>query len=192
MRPSLSLSAASSVDQRIGRVRDAAAERAGVQILLRAAEAQLVVGDAAEAVGDRRHAGGELAAVADDDASQASFSRFAFTKGSRCWLPTSSSPSIRNFTWSGKFAAGLDPGFDAFDVREHLAFVVGRAAGVDVAVADGRLERRADPFVERLGRLHVVVAIDEHDRLAGHRRRLGIDERMAGGGNRFRSRVQAL
>ena len=89
-----------------------------------------------------------------------------------------------------QLAARLDPGFDALDVREHLAFVVGRAAGVDVAVADGRLERRADPFVERLGRLHVVVAVDQGDRFAGHRRRLGVDQRVAGRGDQFGRQAQ--
>ena len=79
-----------------------------------------------------------------------------------------------------QLAGGLDPGLGAFDVREHLPLVVGRAAGVEVAVADRRLEGRRDPLVERIGRLHVVVAVDQHRRRAGHRRRLGIDDRMAG------------
>ena len=70
-------------------------------------------------------------------------------------------------------------------MREHLPFVVGRAAGVDVAVADGRLERRADPFVQRIGRLHVVVAVDQHDRLAGDGGGFGVNQRMAGRGDRF-------
>ena len=51
----------------------------------------------------------------------------------------------------------------------------------------GRLERRRGPLVERIGRLHVVVAVDQRDRLAGHRRRLGKDDRMAGGFDRARS-----
>ena len=46
----------------------------------------------------------------------------------------------------GQPAVRLQPGFDRFDVREHLPFVVGRAAGVDVAVANRRLERRGHPF----------------------------------------------
>ena len=49
-----------------------------------------------------------------------------------------------------------------------------------------------DPFVERIGRLHVVVAVDQHDRLAGHRRRLGIDERMAGRFDQFGRQAQLL
>ena len=125
-------------------------------------------------------------------ASHASFSRFAFTNGPRCSLPTSSSPSIRNFTCSGSLPTGLHPGLDALHVREHLAFVVGRAAGIDVAVAHGRLERRADPLVERLRRLHVVVAVDQRDRLARHRRRLGVHERMTGRLDQLRRQAKLL
>ena len=43
-------------------------------------------------------------------------------------------------------AAGLlQEGLDRLDVHEHLALVVGRAARVDLAVTDRRLERRAGP-----------------------------------------------
>jgi hypothetical protein len=45
-----------------------AAEDARVEVLLRAEQFQFKVGDAPQAVGDRRHAGGELARIADDDA----------------------------------------------------------------------------------------------------------------------------
>ena len=58
--------------------------------------------------------------------------------------------------------------FDGLEVHEHLALVVGRAARVDLAVADRRLERRRLPQVERIDRLHVVVAVEENGR-----RRLG-------------------
>ena len=43
-------------------------------------------------------------------------------------------------------AERFEPGLGAFDMREHLAFVVGGAAGIDVAVAASRLERRRNPF----------------------------------------------
>ena len=48
---------------------------------------------------------------------------------------------------------------------ENLAFVVGRAAGKDVAIFQNRLERRRIPEVERIRRLHIVVPIN-HDGLA--------------------------
>ncbi len=67
---------------------------------------------------------------------------------------------------------------ESLDLRHHLAFVVDRAAGVDVAVALGGLEGRREPLVERVGRLHIVVTIDKHGRLAGGVQPVGIDQRM--------------
>ena len=41
-----------------------------------------------------------------------------------------------------------------------LTFVVGGAASVKIFAAHGRLERGRGPQIERLGGLHVVVAIN--------------------------------
>jgi hypothetical protein len=41
-----------------------------------------------------------------------------------------------------KIAAALEERLDRLDVHEHLALVVGGAPRVDLAVANGRLERR--------------------------------------------------
>ena len=80
-------------------------------------------------------------------------------------------------------ALDRDPGLGALQVGEHLALVVGGAAGVEVAVAAGRLERGGDPLFQRIGRLHVVMAVDQGRRGTGHGRRLGIDQRMPGRGD---------
>ncbi len=47
-------------------------------------------------------------------------------------------------------------------MHEELSLVVAGAAGVDAIVLVARLERRADPLVERVRRLDVVMAVDEH------------------------------
>ena len=49
----------------------------------------------------------------------------------------------------------------AQDVRHDLALVVCRAAGIDAAVANGRLEGWGGPFCQRLRRLHIVVAVNK-------------------------------
>ena len=49
----------------------------------------------------------------------------------------------------------------------EVALVVRRAAGVDVAVAHLRLERRRVPGLERRDGLHVVVPVDQQVRCAG-------------------------
>ena len=64
----------------------------------------------------------------------------------------------------------------------ELALVVDRAAPVEVAVADLGLERIALPELERVGRLHVEVAVAEDGRRARRRRRgadLADRERLA-------------
>src|SRR5262249_23640408 len=90
-----------------------------------------------------------------------------------------------------QLAAGLQPSPRAEQVRQHLSLVVGGAAGVDVAVTLGGLERRTFPFVQRLDRLHIVMAIHEHGWLAWHGWRLGINERMAGSLNDLRRQAHA-
>ena len=79
----------------------------------------------------------------------------------------------------------LHQGFDGFDFHPELAFVVDCAASVNVVVALGGLERRRDPLVERVGRLHVVMRVAQHGRLAGSVQPVGIDQRMALGRNGF-------
>ncbi len=44
---------------------------------------------------------------------------------------------------------------------EDLALVVGGAARVEGAAPHGGLERRRDPFLQRIGRLDVVMAVDQ-------------------------------
>src|SRR5207344_35134 len=78
----------------------------------------------------------------------------------------------------GKFSVDLVEGFQGLQVDVDLAFVVGRAAAKDVAVADGGLKSGRSPEVQRLGRLDVVVAIKKDGGLAGSFEGFGIDERM--------------
>ena len=85
---------------------------------------------------------------------------------------------MTNLTLTGSLPDGLEPRLDGLQMREHLALVVGGAAGVEVAVADGRLERGREPRLERLGRLDVVMAVDQDRRLAGCTQPLGIDDRV--------------
>jgi hypothetical protein len=57
---------------------------------------------------------------------------------------------------------------DRLQQAEHLSLVVGRAARVQPAIADRRLERRRGPLVERIGRLDVVMTVDEQRRRPRH------------------------
>ncbi len=59
-----------------------------------------------------------------------------------------------------------------------LPLVVGGAAGVQIAAANGGFKCRRGPEVQRLGRLHIVMAVEEDGRFAGRAQRFAIDERV--------------
>ena len=71
--------------------------------------------------------------------------------------------------------------FDRLEVHEDLAFVVGGAPRVELAFANGRLERRRFPELERVDRLNVVVAVEEDGGRAGSVQPFAVDDRIAGG-----------
>src|SRR6267378_2433787 len=63
-------------------------------------------------------------------------------------------------------------------VDMHLALVVGGAATEEIAVAHGGFESRSGPEIERLGGLHVVVAVEKDRGFAGSFERFRVDERV--------------
>ena len=70
---------------------------------------------------------------------------------------------------TGSLPRALEVRLERLHVREELSLVIHGAARVDASVAHRRLERRRGPQLERLGRLHIVVAVDEHRGRAGGR-----------------------
>ena len=76
-----------------------------------------------------------------------------------------------------------------------LALVVAGAAREDVVAADLRLEGRRLPLVQRVGRLHVVVAVEKDGGLARRAQPFGVDQRIAvafdqlGGGHPRRAQL---
>ena len=68
-------------------------------------------------------------------------------------------------------------------LRPHLALVVHRAASVDVAIALHRLEGRGFPFIQRIGRLNVIMPVDQHGGFARSMQPVSINQRMTGGFN---------
>ena len=89
----------------------------------------------------------------------------------------------QEFDIEGEGAAEFAEGFDGLDVGVELALVVGRTAGVDVAVGDDRLKGRGVPEFEGVGGLDVVVAVAEDGGLAGGGQAFGVDERVPRGLN---------
>jgi len=75
-----------------------------------------------------------------------------------------------------QFAVPVAQGMDRGEARRDAALVVCGAAGVELAVALGRLERRRVPQIQRAGRLHVVVIV-EQQREGGAPVLLAVDDR---------------
>ena len=89
--------------------------------------------------------------------------------------PHSSSPSISTVMRTGQAPASVLPGPRRLEEGHELALVVLRAArddhlAVELVGGDARLERRRFPQLQRIGRLHVVVAVEQHVRGAAQAR----------------------
>ena len=67
----------------------------------------------------------------------------------------------------------------------NLALIVGSTAAEEIAVANSGLEGRRSPEIERLGGLHVIMAVEENGGLAGGFQRFRVDEWVQGGGDDF-------
>ncbi len=70
---------------------------------------------------------------------------------------------------------------DGGQMHHDLSLVVDGAASEDLAVAHVAFERRRLPQIERVDRLHVVVAVNEHGRLPGRAEPLAVCQRIAAG-----------
>ena len=85
------------------------------------------------------------------------------------------------FDVDGELAIGLEKSLDRFEQQVGLAFIVHGAAGVNIVVADCGLEGRRNPFVERVGRLNVVVTVQDERGLARGVEPFRINQRVLGG-----------
>ena len=161
------------------RIGHRAAERSRMEVALRAAQIDLEVRQPAQAVADRRDAavehrrvrdhhdvGRELLLVRAHELVEVRAAHFLFALDEELDVDRQA-PVL------------LDVRLDGLDVHEHLALVVGGAARVDLAVAHRRLERRGGPQVQRVHRLHVVVAVEEDGRLAGRVEPVAVHHRIA-------------
>ena len=148
------------------RIGGCAAVHAGVEVGLGAADFDLGVDHAAQTDAKSGQAGSEEFGVGDEGEVGLEVGGLDATYSAIPSPPTSSSPSKRTRTLRGRVLLAASKSFESFDLHPDLAFVIDGAAGVDVAVALGGLEGRREPFVDGVGGLDVVVAVDEDGRLA--------------------------
>ena len=162
-----------------GGIGDRAAERAGMQIALRAAQIDLEVDEAAQAVADRGDAAVEHRRVRDHHDVGGEFVLVGLDEvveigGPDFFLALEDDADVHR-----QAAVLLQMRLDGLEVHEDLALVVGGAARVDLAVADRRLEGRRLPQVDRIDGLDVVVAVEEDRRRPLRCHPVAIDDRVA-------------
>src|SRR5438132_9364897 len=61
-----------------------------------------------------------------------------------------------------QFAIFFDRLLNPENVRKNLTFVIGRATRKDISVLQNRIERRRIPQIQRIGRLHVVMSVNQN------------------------------
>ena len=79
----------------------------------------------------------------------------------------------------GQALGGPQEGFRHANRDEHRSLVVRDAAAVEPVVPHLGLEGRARPVRQRIGGLHVVVAVDQHRRRVACVQPLGVDQGVA-------------
>ena len=184
--PLASFNLADDFDEGEQGIRRRAAVHAGVQIGLGAHRFDLGVDQTAQADAQRGKIGREKFGIADqrEIGLQLGFLlAHIFGDGLAADFFF---PFEKNLHVDGQLAvASLHERFQRLYFHPELAFVVHRAAGVDVVVALGGLEGRSHPLIERIGRLHVVVGVHQHGGLAGGVQPVGIHQRMSFGRDDF-------
>ena len=157
--------------ERHRRIFHAAAEDAGVQIARRPAQLDFKRDDAAQRVGERGMFQAGHSGVGNDDGIAEQFAAIFFEKVREAFAADLLLAFDDERQIARQRRAGFEMRFDGLEMREVLAFVVSRAARVNRAACDARLKRRRCPQLQRLRRLHVVMAVNHVMRLAGIFRR---------------------
>ena len=177
------------------RVGGSRAVHARMQVAVGGLDGDLLADQPAQHGGDAGLAGREHAGVADQGDVLGQLLRVLLQEGheggrARFLLPLEQDRDLR-----GQLAVNLDPGAAGLDEGHQLALVVGGAAGADHAAAVGervdlRIEGLRVPQVQRVDRLHVVVAVEKEAGpvrpLLGQRVAMGHDHGVAGGGTHLR------
>ena len=155
------------------------------------ADAKLDVGDALQPTRDRRAARGVLVARLPDAAIGPKTTGVTGDECGEVRGPALLLALVEHSYPKWELADRRAIGLDRLQPRDQIALVVGHAPAEEKAVALGRLEGRRGPLVQRIGRLDVVVVVDEQRALAAagladDRRRPAVD------GQRFRGDSTAL
>src|SRR3989442_11526214 len=158
------LQPAEQAQQLLVRVRRRSAELARMEVGLRRADGDLGITEAPQRGVDRRPAGSRVGHVGDEDSVRARALGLASQQIEQHPAPVLLLTLDEKPEVHGRACRRLD----RLQQAEDLPLVVGGAAREQPAVAHARLEWRRGPLVERIGRLYVVVPVEEQRRRAGH------------------------
>ena len=84
-----------------------------------------------------------------------------------------------HFDVQGEAAGLLHMRFDRLEVHEHLPLVVCRAPGINLVLANRRLEWRRVPQIDWIDGLNVVMAVKQNRRSAGRVQPVSVDDWIA-------------
>ena len=154
---------AERLDQRVRRIERRAAVQPGVEVALAGAERHVEVRDAAGRDVERGAVAGDHPAVEDHRgvaAALVGLEELDDRMAARFLLAVAREAHVdRKLTGPGELACGRQQ-------QVQLALVVGDPTAIQVLAPDLGLERRRLPQLERIGRLHVEVAVAEDSRRA--------------------------
>src|SRR6516165_4725844 len=146
-----------------------AAEQARMQVAIRASQPHLFINQTAKRGGDRRRCGVPHASVADQRQIALELLRMVADEAEQMLRAAFLLAFDQHRDVERKFAGHRLKRAARFNKRHRLAFVVASAAGDDdfAPVIEGvyaRFEWRRVPKIERVDRLYIVVAVEEHAR----------------------------
>ncbi len=150
-----------------GGVGDGAAVHARVQVAAGAVQLNIEIEQAAQGIGDGDGVRIPHGGVADDDHLRIEAIAIAFDRAGQVVAAALFLAFQQDGDGAGQFFARFLVGPQRFEEAHDLALVVGCATGIKLAVAHGGLEGRGGPLVQRVGRLHVVMAVKQHAQRAG-------------------------
>ena len=145
------------------------------------AKIELEVDETAKPITNRRDAAREHPRIGDDDDVGAELGFVGADEVVEVDAPDFFLPFENELDVDRQPAVLFQVRFDRLEVHEDLTLVVGRPARVDLAVADGRLEGRRFPQLQRIDGLHVVMPVEEDRRRAFRAQPVAVDDRIARG-----------
>src|SRR5208282_4974645 len=146
--------------QNRNRIRDGAAENARVQILHGSGDFDLIVVQSPKAVRNRRNALRQHRGIRNDERIRLEAFAVLPNEVPQTHAADFLFPFDHHLDVDGQFSSSITQRFERFDVDVNLSFVVRGAAAIEISVADGGVERRSGPKIQRLRGLNVVVSVE--------------------------------